>query len=300
MLPKRLNRIGVPPIKCQGIKTKLVRFISGVLSWSGDGRWIEPFLGSGVVLFNLKPHRARVSDTNPHIISLYRGIQAGTITPDIVSEFLRTEGTKLRRRGVEHYYAVRSRFNAQHDPLDFLFLNRSCFNGMQRFNKQGAFNVPFCHKPDRFRPAYVTKISNQVAWVAQQMQGREWLFEVADWRRTLEDVVATDFVYLDPPYVGRHTDYYNGWTEQEADELATEVKNLAGSWAYSMWLENRYRRNPHLEYHFAAFDILTWEHFYHLGATESLRHAVREALVVSPGDVNREPFLRSEQVSLKI
>lgn len=61
-----------------------------------------------------------------------------------------------------HYYYVRDRFNEDHNILDFLFLNRSCFNGMIRFNKNYRFNVPYGHKPQRFSKAYVTKIVNQV------------------------------------------------------------------------------------------------------------------------------------------
>lgn len=286
MLPIRRERIRTPPIKCQGIKTKLVPFILSGVSWKGTGRWVEPFLGSGVVLFNAHPDRALVADTNPHIIALYQAIQKGLINAGTVERFLTSEGKALRDRGEQHYYEIRARFNEEHRPLDFLFLNRSCFNGMIRFNRKGGFNVPFCRKPERFRQAYVTKICNQVSWVAGQMRGRDWVFRVADWRDLLRDVVDEDLVYLDPPYVGRHTDYFNQWTEQEADELASVVKGLPCGWAYSMWLENQYRRNGHVDEHFSSNVVLTREHFYHLGATEELRHAMQEALVVSDEHVN--------------
>ena len=62
-------KVKTPPIKCQGIKTKIIPHIIENLDWSGGGRWIEPFLGSGVVLFNIKPDRALVNDINPHIIN---------------------------------------------------------------------------------------------------------------------------------------------------------------------------------------------------------------------------------------
>ena len=73
----------VPPIKTQGIKTKLVGFILGNVDWDGfagqGGRWIEPFLGSGVVLFNARPRMARSGDANVHIVDFYTGIQSGRI-----------------------------------------------------------------------------------------------------------------------------------------------------------------------------------------------------------------------------
>ena len=54
-------------VKTKGIKTELVRFISKKIKWS-RGRWVEPFLGSGVVLFNVASKRALAPDSNPHII----------------------------------------------------------------------------------------------------------------------------------------------------------------------------------------------------------------------------------------
>lgn len=57
-----------PPIKSQGIKTKLAPFVMENIKWNGKGRWVEPFLGSGAVLLNAQPERALVSDTNKHII----------------------------------------------------------------------------------------------------------------------------------------------------------------------------------------------------------------------------------------
>jgi len=73
---------------------------------------------------------------------------------------------------------VRDRFNREASPYDFLFLNRACFNGMVRFNRKGGFNVPFCRKPDRFRPAYITKICNQLKWAASVMKDKDWTFLV--------------------------------------------------------------------------------------------------------------------------
>lgn len=281
--PRQVETAKAPPIKSQGIKTKLVPFILGSIKWDGRGRWVEPFLGSGAVLFNAAPARALVADTNEHIIRLYQAIQSEQITPSTVGAFLEVEGKALLEKGETHYYDVRERFNSEQSALDFLFLNRSCFNGVIRFNRKGKFNVPFCRKPDRFRQAYVTKIRNQIEWAFNQMRGKDWTFLVSDWRDTLTHVRAGDFVYLDPPYVGRHTDYYSAWSDDEAAELANRVKDLPAGFAYSMWKENQYRANAHLTTHFQGYPLVTYEHFYHVGATEQLRNAMEEALVVSPG-----------------
>ena len=292
-LPMRIDRVQVPPIKCQGIKTKLVPFIAGSVAWcSGHaGRWIEPFAGSGVVAFNISPERALLADTNVHIIRLYREIQSGKVDAASVRGHLEAESPKLRAGGADYYYEVRSRFNREPTSLDFLFLNRSCFNGLMRFNRSGQFNVPFGHKPERFSKAYITKIVNQVAWVAARMHAKDWEFRVADWRETLAEAEAGDFVYLDPPYIGRHTDYYNGWTVEEAEALADVARRTPAGVALSMWQENQYRRNDHLDEHWNAFETRSFSHFYHLGATESLRNEMREALAITPGFAADASFL---------
>jgi DNA adenine methylase len=278
----RTARIRVPPIKSQGIKTRIVPLIMASVRWNGEGRWIEPFLGSGVVAFNVLPQRALLGDTNVHIVALYQAIQSGRIGAGAVRAHLQREGDALAAAGEHHYYAVRERFNATADPLDFLFLNRACFNGLMRFNRSGGFNVPFCRKPERFRPALITKICNQVAWIEEIVAGRDWTFQVADWRDTLSAATAGDFVYADPPYAGRHTGYFNQWTDQDADRLAASLCAGPSGFACSMWLENRYRRNDAVARWFGAYPMFTLAHFYHLGPTESLRNAMQEALIVSP------------------
>lgn len=282
-LPRTVKQVIVPPIKCQGIKTKLVKFILGNISWNGKGRWIEPFLGSGVVLFNVQPERALVNDINPHIIRLYQMIYDGSLSPDEVRKYLTAEGKKLLVNGEDYYYAVRERFNKSGDSLDFIFLNRSCFNGIMRFNSKGEFNVPFCRKPDRFRQAYVTKIVNQISQIRKIMQGKDWEFRVGDWRDVLENVTEDDFVYLDPPYIGRHTDYYQQWSEDDAADLAIIARNLLCGFALSMWKENKYRLNPHIAYYWDGLVERTFTHFYHVGSTENLRNSMEEALLIKPG-----------------
>jgi len=283
LLPKRIRRVFVPPIKCQGIKTKLVRFIASNIAWDGDGTWIEPFLGSGVVLFNVAPTKAIAADANPHLIRFYQAVQAGEVTPASVREHLTREGARLLAEGEAHYYALRDRFNDAHSPLDFLFLSRACFNGVMRFNRAGGFNVPFCRKPERFRQAYVTKIVNQVGDLCRLLAGKEWEFRVADWRETMGHVTVRDFVYLDPPYQGRHADYYNRWSGTDARALAEELAASPGGFALSMWKANRYRTNQALCDLRGGHVERTVSHYYHVGATENLRNEMEEALVIRQG-----------------
>jgi DNA adenine methylase len=288
MLPLTAGKVVVPPIKCQGIKTKLVHFIAESIRWEGKGRWLEPFLGSGVVLFTIRPERALVADTNKHIIGVYSQIQAGTIDEQIVRDYLHEAGQKLAREGADYYYRVRDTFNAAGSPLDFIFLSRACFNGVMRFNKKGGFNVPFCKKPNRFSSSYITKICNQVKRVRQVVRGREWEFRTCTWQTILREAADNDFVYCDPPYIGRHTDYYNSWSDEDATLLARAVKGLPCGFAVSMWQENKYRANPHLAADWADCVVKSYAHFYHVGSLESLRNKMTEALIVRPGFAAQE------------
>lgn len=274
------TRVRVPPIKTQGIKTKLVNFILANTRHEEGGRWIEPFLGSGVVLFNVAPKSAIGAETNKHIINFYRAMQCRSLTPAKVRAHLEVEGASLQKRGEAHYYEVRDRFNRSFEPLDFLFLNRAGFNGLMRFNSKGKFNVPFCRKPNRFSKSYITKITNQVVWTTTSLQAHKlWEFWASDWRETLQNVRKSDFVYLDPPYSGRSANYYDLWDEGAICDLAESLKGIPCRFALSLWCKNRYRKNPDLAL-FKGYKIKTMRHFYHLGSTEDLRNSMVEALII--------------------
>ena len=178
-------KVTTPPLKIQGIKTKLIPHIRAGLDWDGAGRWLEPFVGSAVVALNMAPARALLGDANPHIIRFLKAVQSGAVTAATVRVFLEREG-RLLMADDRHYYRVRDRFNEGHDPHDFLFLNRACFNGVMRFNRKGEFNVPFCRKPNRFRSGHVTTICNQVRRAALGMAGKTWQFECGDWAALLD------------------------------------------------------------------------------------------------------------------
>jgi DNA adenine methylase len=273
----------VPPLKCQGIKTKLVGEIKRLAQAQEYVRWVEPFCGSCVVALNVQPKRALLTDSNVHIIQLYQEIQRGNLTPALAKGFLAEEGEKLRSGGETYYYTVRERFNAQPTSLDFLFLNRSCFNGVMRFNRHGKFNVPYGHKPERFAQAYITKITNQIRRIAEAISACDWTFAAADFRQTFLSAQAGDLVYADPPYAGRHVDYFNSWSEADETELGDLLKRLPGRFILSTWHSNEFRTNAMIERHWndPRFHLLTREHYYHVGSTEDLRHPMIEALITN-------------------
>ena len=293
-------KIMIPPIKCQGIKTKIIPLIMRTVDWSFEGTWIEPFMGSGVVGFNIMARNALFADSNPHLINFYQAISSGDLNGLKVRSFLEREGKMLSESGKEYYYEVRSRFNKYHDPLDFLFLNRSCFNGVIRFNSKGGFNVPFGHKPQRFAKAYITKIVNQVDFVYAASRNFNWSFICQDFRETLSGLSEADFVYCDPPYVGRHVDYFDSWNEKNEQQLFTILSQCSCKFILSTWHSNQHRENTFLGALWSRFNILTKEHFYHVGATEANRKPMLEALVTNfvPKHLDEAPIERPEQLML--
>ena len=268
----------IPPIKCQGIKTKLVNWIYNKVPKSYNV-WHEPFMGSGVVGFNIKPKQAIFSDTNPHIIKFYNDIKNKNISSDIVREFLYQEGKKLSLNGYDYYKEVRARFNNNPNSLDFLFLNRACFNGMIRFNKNGKFNVPFCKKNNRFSKAYITKIVNQVKAVEDLILTNDYNFICCDFEQTIHLANTNDIIYCDPPYIDRYADYYNGWSEEDERRLFELLNNTSAKFILSTWHHNKYRENKYIKKYWSNFKIDTTNHFYFLGGQEINRSEILEASV---------------------
>ncbi|MCL2520729.1 MAG: Dam family site-specific DNA-(adenine-N6)-methyltransferase [Spirochaetaceae bacterium] len=274
-------KVKIPPLKIQGIKSKLVPSITHLALPNIDKNttWVEPFMGSGVVGFNMSPQKVIFADTNKDIITFYQSIQQGTITPQIVYDYLQKETLLLACQGESYYKLKREQFNEERNPLDFLFLNRSCFNGMMRYNSKGKFNVPYCHKNERFSKAYITKITNQINWVYQLIyKNYHYTFLCADFREALINLPNNHFIYADPPYIDRYNDYYNNWAEQDELDLH-KLLSKTSKFLLSTWHSNRYRTNTYIDNLWQNFNLTTTEHFYHLGAKEINRVAINEALI---------------------
>jgi DNA adenine methylase len=275
-------KIIIPPIKSQGIKTKLVPWIKEITPLV-KGTWIEPFLGTGVVAFNSGFKQAILADTNPHLINFYQQIQKKNITPGIVRQYLEHEGKLLIKsdeNGYVHFRFIRDRFNKEFSPLDFLFLSRAGFNGMMRFGSKGNWNIPFCKKPNRFSLSYVTKIVNQVDSVSKVIQPEPyWSFTNKSFTDVIPRATANDIIYCDPPYYGRYVDYYNGWSEKDEEDLFTLLNETKAKFILSTWHHNDYRGNEMIKKYWNNFNIVTRDHFYHSGGKIENRRTIVEALV---------------------
>lgn len=294
------EKIYVPPIKIQGIKTKIVPLIKHNVIADENTLWIEPFMGSGAVGFNVRPRKAIFADINPYIIDFYSGLKKKKFNSFDVRAFLEEEGRKLAEKDDEYYYEVRERFNKTHNPLDFLFLNRSCFNGMIRFNRKYEFNVPYGHKPERFSKAYITKIVNQVRYIEECLKDADWEFICQTFEETIKSANANTFIYCDPPYIGRNVDYYDSWNEDCEKQLCSLLKSSKNYFMLSTWEHNDYRKNTYIDVLWSFCYITTKEHFYYVGAKEQNRNSMVEALLTNYEPSGKGNLLMCENQQLQL
>ena len=158
------------------------------------GAYHEPFLGGGAVFFHLRPGQAVLSDANPRLIELW------TVVRDEPEALWAQVRVHRGAHGRAYYYRCRDRFNAAQGLSRveraglFLYLNKTCFNGLYRENKRGEFNVPFGDYAD---PRIVTE---EQLWAASRaLRGVELRNE--DFVGVVDRARPGDLVYFDPPYV---------------------------------------------------------------------------------------------------
>jgi len=192
-----------PPLKGAGGKRWLVRHLWPVWSLHQNRRLVEPFVGGLAVTLGLSPRLALLSDVNPHPINLYRWIQRG-LTLSI--ELSNDSETFYRHRHRFNDLVLSGHSNSKEAAELFYYLNRTCYNGLCRFNQSGEFNVPF----GRYRT-----INYARDFLAYRAPLRKWKFVVGDFESL--QVQSGDFVYADPPYDVEFTSYAKegfAWTDQ--------------------------------------------------------------------------------------
>ena len=197
------------------------------------GKYVEPFLGAGAVFFQIGAGVQKVvSDQNSELIDTYKVVRDD---PERLIEYLRRHKNEK-----DYFLAIREMDReAQFFALDkvqraarFIFLNKTCFNGLYRVNSNGHFNVPFGNQKN---PDIVSEkqIQNASAYLGHRMPGSSGVLAsellTGDYKSITKSVTGDDFVYLDPPYhpVSNTSNFVtygkNGFNASHQEELRDEV-----------------------------------------------------------------------------
>lgn len=212
-----------PIVKWPGGKRRLVDDLIARLP-KRFHRYFEPFLGGGALFFRLSPTSAVLSDANADLIEMYQAVR------DDVEAVIACLEEHAKQHSPQHYYATRSLFNRRTQPRSaraaaFLYLNRTCYNGLWRVNRRGEFNAPLGRYaspticcPDRLRKASAVL--------------RHADLRVASYEIVVNRARRGDLVYFDPPYAPRSTtakfvEYTSeGFGISQQRELAAAFRDL--------------------------------------------------------------------------
>jgi DNA adenine methylase len=188
------TQIGPPPrpfVKWVGGKRQLLDILHAAAP-DNFGRYYEPFIGGGAYLFSQLPDSATISDANLELVNCYQVIR------DDVEALIRS--LRTHKNEEEHFYAVRAKkiptMTAVQRASRFIFLNKTCFNGLYRENKSGQFNSPFGRYPN----PKIADTENLRA-ISEYLQTYDVEIKHSDYQFVLDKALPGDYVYFDPPYV---------------------------------------------------------------------------------------------------
>lgn len=191
-----------PFVKWVGGKRWLTAHIEKIKPKGWGGRYFEPFVGGGALFFALQPKRATLSDTNEELITTYIAIRDN---PDGVIRSLLSYPF-----GKRFFYHLRKHIPRTDRTIAarFLYLNRTCWNGLYRVTREGRFNTPFG------RYENPTICDEEHIRAASKVLKQAHLF-IGDFEIQASKAKPGDFVYFDPPYItGHHNNGFHKYNSQ--------------------------------------------------------------------------------------
>ena len=219
-----------------------------VIKWSGSKRsqseeiikrfpkkintYYEPFVGGGSVLFQLMNSDIKVkeyicSDINQDLINLWFEIKSN---PESLCDDYKLKWTKLNEindieNKKEYYYKIRENFNMKRSPNDFMFLSRTCANGLIRFNSKNEFNTSFHFSRPGINP---DKLKNIIKQWSDLLNKNDVTFIQQDYKNVAS--LKDDLIYLDPPYANTKGMYYG---QIDYNELWNWLRTQEGNYILS-------------------------------------------------------------------
>ena len=247
----------------------LVAEIAGLFPESFGSYW-EPFLGGGAVFFALESYirQAYLSDINHDLMLTYQMIST---KPKQVIDVLQEHAKKHNK---EHYMEIRKKQHAIQDPVllaaRFIYLNRTCFNGLYRVNKQGRFNVPM----GDYQNPTICDESNLLA-------ASEVLTKAALSTRTFESIepASGDLVYCDPPYDKAFANYtWAGFNNDDQKRL----RDICVSWRDAgVHIVVSNSNTPFIRKIYKGFTLHRVESYRHINCKKDGRGKVTELLITN-------------------
>lgn len=215
-----------PFLRWAGGKTKSIPFLEQHLpdNFSSITNYYEPFLGAGSLFFYLNPTNAFLSDDNRDLIECYNAVKK---KPQLISRYLNQH---LSNNCKEYYYDMREKYNISNYSFTkaalFIYLNKTCFNGIWRVNKKGEFNVPYGFKEPPSLPS-----KKDLQNVSRTLANVKLIHK--DYKKAVNGAKNGDFFYFDPPYLpingtSNFTHYTKDrFSKQDHTELALLAKKLS-------------------------------------------------------------------------
>ena len=234
-----------PFVKWAGGKTQLLEILRQKYPHRIE-KYCEPFVGGGAVLFDVlntfRPETVFINDINKELINTYRQIRdAADVLIAQLAEIQDTYRNQSLEKNKELFYEKRSRYNelkmngTAAENLEkaalFIFLNKTCFNGLYRVNSNGFFNVPFNNAKN---PAICDAENLQEC--SRLLQNVEMLD--GDYKNCRNFIDDKTFVYIDPPYrpltqTSAFTSYSeSGFSDKEQIELGSFIEELSQKGAH--------------------------------------------------------------------
>lgn len=206
-----------PFIKWAGGKTQLLAELLKYVPQNYN-KYIEPFVGGGALFFKLQPHFAILSDSNCELINLYKVIR--DFPKQLIKEL------KIYRVSEKEYYYHRDINPEELKNVEraarFIYLNKTCYNGLYRVNKEGKFNVPYGKNEN------VKLIDEDNIWASNSLLRNTELY-CGNYVTILEYYAKKgDFIYLDPPYypAGGYSDFQRYTKEFFYEHDHIELRDL--------------------------------------------------------------------------
>lgn len=217
------SRPAPPVIKWTGSKRSQAHHI--FKQFPPYNRYFEPFVGSGALLYLAARPGTVAGDIYEPLIELWCLIQTDV---EVVIHDYAQQWRRLQQDLPAYFYQVRDRFNLKPNPLDLLFLTRTCVNGITRFNYRGQFNNSFHLSRRGLVPERFASIAE--AW-HRAIQGVAFVCQ--DYAETLAEASAGDFVYLDPPYAGNKQRYAKNLDAERFFAVLESLNRRGVRWALS-------------------------------------------------------------------